>query len=356
MSLLKLVGLAFVLIGLAGCSTLSDVYNGDDDYRVQEAQLAKKLEMPPNFVERNNSSPVLTQQVVSADLSEVETIPSYQLDGLTVKSNLVERWLEFDGIDAKQVWTGLQQFIQKQGFKVDEERLDIGLITTQYLARSEQAPVEQELGKISRMLNSWRPELVSGIYDRFSIQLIEDSETDKVKVTFRHHMMLADSSANATDWVLRPYDPMMESIALYQAMIFFGATQLQAIEAIETAVYYQENLDGEELAGLVLAASRSQSWDYLQSMIYRGDWQVKSTKPTVYEVWVVAPKSSISSKGFFARLFSRDAGPDLVRLKLSQHDANPDQTLLSLAVEEGQRPLTPEQRRKILTALGLLEK
>ncbi|MBE0493724.1 MAG: outer membrane protein assembly factor BamC [Thiomicrospira sp.] len=356
MALLKLVGLSALVVTLAGCSSLSNIYNGEDDHRVNEAELAKKLEMPPNFIEPRGVNPLLTQTVASVDLSEVETIPTYQVEQVKLQSNLVERWLEFDEVDVKQVWLGLRQFVKQQGFKIAEERLDLGLIKTEYLARTEQAPVEQELGALSRMLNSWRPELASGIYDRFSIQVIDEPASNKVKVTIRHHMMQADSSGNATDWALRPYDTMMESLALYRAMVFFGATQLQALAEIETTAYYQEILEGEELAGLVLAASRSQAWDYLQAMVYRAQWQVTTTRPALYEIWVNTPESTPSSKGFFGRLFSGRDLPQVVRLKLTPYESDTEQTLLSLNVEEGVAPLNPEQRRHILTALGLLAK
>lgn len=356
MVLLKFVGLSVLCLGLASCSSLSSIYNGEDDHRVHEAELAKKLEMPPNFIEPEDTNSLLTQSLSSVDLSEVETIPSYQVGGVQVKSNLVERWLEFDEVDVKQVWAGLRQFVQQQGFEIAEERLDLGLIKTKYAPRTEQAPVEQELSALSRMLNSWRPELVSGIYDRYSLQVIDDPANNKVKVTIRHHMMQADSSEDATDWILRPYDTMMESLALYRAMMFFGATQLQAIEQIETVAYYQEILEGEELAGLVLAAPRSQAWDYLQAMVYRAEWQVTSTSPALYEIWVKTPENTRSSKGFLGRLFSGSDLPEVVRLKLTPSESDADKTMLSLNVEEGIAPLNPEQRRHILTALGLLEK
>lgn len=356
MALLRLFGLAGLCVSLASCSSLSNIYNGEDDHRVHEAELAKKLEMPPNFIQPKTNNTALTQPIESVDLSTVDSIPSYQVEQVQVKSNLVERWLEFEGVDVKQVWSGLRQFIKQQGFEIAEERLDLGLIKTQYLARTEQAPVEQELSALSRLLNSWRPELVSGIYDRYSLQVVEDAANQQVKVYIRHHMMLADSTEEGTDWVLRPYDTMMESLALYRAMVFFGSTQLQAIEQIQTTAYYQEIVEGEELAGLVLAATRSQAWDYLQAMVYRAEWTVTATRPALYELWVNMPETTSTSKGFFARLFSGSDLPDTVGLKLTQHESSNEQTLLSLNVAEGVPPLNAEQRRHILTALGLLEK
>ena len=344
--------LAAIFSSLVGCSSFSKWVNGDKDYRTSEAELVKALEVPPNLIQRSAPTNHLTQAVSPLNIEDVERVPSYQVDGVRVESNLVERWLVIEDMRSVEVWQAMAQFFQTQGYKLDQQRTDIGLMTTEYLARSEIAPVEQELGAISRLLNSWRAETVSGIYDRFSVQIVEQEQ--QVKVFFRHHMMAADSGDTGTSWALRPYDPMMESLALYRAMLFLGLTQADAIAQIETAVYYQENLDGEELAGLVLAASVAQSWDFLQSMIYRADWQVQSQNPALREVWVKTPSTAKKSQGFFSRLFGRDQLPGLVMLKLAAYESSNEQTLLTLAVESGHTPLNAEQRRNIFEALGLL--
>lgn len=354
MIVFRLAMFGVLAISLSGCSGLAKWYNGDNDYRVKEAQLAKELEMPPAFVRRGAAPTALTQTIAQPNLDEVSSIPTYQVDGLRVQSNLIERWLELDNLTSVEAWQGLHAFLATQGFSVDEARLDIGLIKTNYVARKELAPVAQELSALSRMFNRWRPELASGIYDRFTFQLVEDKTHGQVKIFVRHHMMLADSSGDITQWTLRPYDPMVESIALYQALVFFGASQSQAIDQLQTAAYYQEIVEGEELAGLVLSASLSQSWDYLQTMIYRADWQVKAQNADVYEIWLATPKNVEAEQGFFTRLFSGRKLPDTVKLKLARYEDRGDASLLTLAVEEGRPPLTAEQRRQVLTGLGLL--
>lgn len=354
MFVFRLMLLGVLGFSLAGCSGLAKWFNGEDDYRIKEAQLAKELEMPPEFVRRGAAPSALTQAIAKPDLTEVKTLPSYQVEGLRIQSNLVERWLELDNLTAVEAWQGFQTFLNTQGFSVDEARLDIGLIKTNYIARKELAPVAQELSALSRVFNSWRPELVTGIYDRFSFQLIEDDKQGKIKIFVRHHMMAADSSGDITKWTLRPYDPMFESIVLYQALVFFGASQTQAIDQLQTAKYYQEITEGEELAGLILSASLSQSWDYLQAMIYRANWQVKMQTPNVYEIWLATPQNVEADRGFFARLFAKNKMPETVRLKLTRYEDAGDATLLSLAVEETQPPLTAEQRRQVLIGLGLL--
>ena len=358
MSLVNKVGLIGVVIALSGCSTVSNWFHGDDNYRDNEAKLAKEIELPPNFVVRQSRDAALMEQALSlTDYGVVKDIPAYRVEGLSVQSNLVERWLEIDGKTPAEVWQNMRDFLKLQGFEIEEDRIDIGVIKTGYVARRDLAPVAQEVGVLTRLLNSWRPVLETGIYDRFTLQVESDATREKVvKVYLRHHMMLADSSGDITEWSVRPYDPMIETLTLYQAMVFFGATQDDAVEQIRAATYYQEIISGEELAGLILGASLSQSWDYLQSMIYRANWTVKKQNSALNEMVVQVPKLKDSSKGFFARLFSSNEQPQEVRLKLTRYEDSADKTLLSLSVEDGQTPLTADRRRDVYQALGLLAK
>ncbi|MFA6699696.1 MAG: outer membrane protein assembly factor BamC [Thiomicrospira sp.] len=357
MRLLKRVSLVGVVVTLSGCSTVSNWFHGDDNYRDHEAKLAEQIEMPPNFVVRQTKEAAIMEQALAlTQYDDIKALPAYRVEGLNVRSNLVERWLEIEGKTPAEVWQNMRDFLQAQGFDVEEERLDIGMMKTGYVARRDLAPVAQEVGVLTRLLNSWRPELATGVYDRFTLLVeTDESKQNSVKVFLRHHMMLADSSGDITEWSVRPYDPMIETLTLYQAMLFFGATQDDAVEQIRAASYYQEIISGEELAGLILGAGLSQSWDYLQAMIYRANWTVKKQNSALYEMDVEVPKLKQTS-GFFARLFSSSEQPQVVRLKLSQFEESTEKTLLSLSVDEGDTPLTGERRREVYQALGLLSK
>lgn len=341
-------GLCF---SIAGCSSLSGMMGKDADYRKSEAELAKKLEMPPNFVLRRSGDPLVSMNLSAAQmLEEVDTIPSFKVEGIRLESNLVERWLVIEDLTVKDVWQGIEQFLASQGFKVEERRLDIGLLTTHYLARKEIAPVEQELTMISRLLNSWRDEMVDGIYDRYTVRVEE--QASEVRVYFSHHMMSARATETTTAWRLRPYQPMMESLALYRAMLYFGAQHNDALQQVNSERLYQEVKESEELVGLRLAASLSETWDYLLSMQYRANWQVESQQPSQNILWVRVPNNANADQGFFSRLFSASRTPSLVGIRLTPVAGSATLTDLTLVVEEGN--LNPKQRQQILTDLGLL--
>ncbi|UQB43189.1 outer membrane protein assembly factor BamC [Thiomicrospira microaerophila] len=341
-------GLCF---SIAGCSSLSGMFGKDADYRKNEAELAKKLEMPPNFVLRRSGDPLVSMNVSTAQmLEEIDTIPSFRAEGIRIESNLVERWLVIEDLSVKDVWRGIEQFLASQGFKVEERRLDIGLLTTEYLARKEIAPVEQELTMISRLLNSWRDEMVDGIYDRYTVRVEE--QASEVRVYFSHHMMTARATDTTTAWRLRPYQPMMESLALYRSMLYFGAQQDHALQQINTQRVYQEVKEADELVGLRLAATLNESWDYLLTMQYRANWQVERQQPEQHLLWVKIPQAATADQGFFSRLFGSIRTPGLVGIKLTPVSGSTAITELTLVVEEGN--LNPKQRQQILTDLGLL--
>lgn len=349
----KIIVFAGFSIGLAGCSGLTKWVNGDDDYRIKQAELSQKLELPPNFVLRPVADPLLNIDFSDRADVEIGQLPSVTLEGVRAESNLYQRWLVLEDVNPQQAWISIEQFLASQGFEVDEKRPDLGLLTTKYKARTDIAPVEQELGRISQLLNSWRPEVVKGLYDRFSVQLV--SQQNQVEVYFYHHMMSADSSSDATRWTMRPYEPMMETLALYRAMLFFGAQQNLALNQIETTAFYQEIYEGEEFGGLILDAPQSLAWDYLQTMQYRANWQVVSSNSTQYEIWLKTPEISNESQGFFQRLLGRTSQPGLVKLKLNTTKEDAQKTALTLSAEAESRPMTAEQRRHIFQALGLIK-
>lgn len=336
---------------LSGCSTVKGWFSTSDDYRKNQEKLATKLEMPPNIMEfRTLEQDLLTMEV--ADLNKVEEVPSYKIDGIKVKSNLSERWLELENLDSKEAWVLMQKFVQGQGFVIDDERLDIGLIETKYLPRQDIAPVELEEGYLTRLLNKWRPEVAAGVYDKFTVR-VEAGEAAQpglvTRVYFRHHMMLAKNTEETTEWQVRPYDPMLETIALYKAMIFLGATQEVAIAQIESANLYEGGKHGDEFSAVVLAANKEEAWQYVQSLIYRANWTVKTQSSTLYQAWL--QPQTLNKQSGLTKIFSKN-NDRLVLLSLESRSDG--KTEVHLQAQADEKPLKPNQKQQIFTELGLL--
>ena len=355
------------LVGLSGCSSFSNLMGDDEtDYRTSETQLSKNLEMPPNLFHpstKQSQMEVVFQKQISS-VEQKQTIPTYQMPGVNIQSNLSERWLELETANSNQVWQGVKRFLQTLGMQVEEERKDIGIIKTAFTKRTQIAPMD-DVGTLTKLLNSWRPELAEGIFDRLIARIETDSVTGKTRVYFHHSMMYsADTNAEITGeerWRLKPYNPLFEAEALYQAMVFFGSNSEVALAQLKVTGKMSEMFEGEQaLEGLVLHANLAQSWSYLQAMVYRADWQVEQTNLATNQMWVVVPDSvreegSLLSKlAFWKSDDSQVKLPGKVLLKLAIEENDENRSLLTAQVEEGDTPLNEERMKALFKQLGLL--
>lgn len=362
------LAMTFGTLGLTGCSTINNMFGSDDSYRETETKTVKNLEMPPNLFNPGKAdsqlAPVLQQaQQAIAKQQAADTIPTFQANGVAIKADLSERWLEMTTIDSEEAWRGVQRYFTNAGFEIAEARRDIGIIKTDYIAREELAPTAAEDGPLTRLFNSWRPEIAKGAYDKFIARVETDKTAGVTRVYINHSEMVApgdrNESLNDGNWYVRPYSPVLEAQALYQAMVFFGSSSEQALAQLESTQNMVETLDGEEFNGLRFKAGMDESWSYLQAMAYRAGWNVHKTSKGNGTMQLDVPNKVREEEGFLSSLaFWRDRAktdlPPRVELKLTSADDG-STTLTAYALEE-QEPLTAEQRKYLFESLGLLAK
>jgi len=365
----KLIALALLSTTvLSGCSSIGSLLESDDDYRAQDRQIAKELEIPKNLfnpVQAKAQLPAALEQVEiqRQQMAQSQTIPQFQAEGVAIKSNLSERWLEISNADAATVWDGLKRFFVSSGFSIEQERKDIGIMKTNFQKREAIVP-QSEMGPLTRMFNSWRPEMADGVLDKFIVR-VENADAQTLKVYFNHSMMTNSDMTVVTgeegeargNWTLRPYSPVMESEVLYQAMVFFGSSTERAMAQLQTSENRVEVVDGDEFSGVRFKAGIGQSWTYVQAMVYRAGWDVSNVDTDRNTLWVKVPENLRGEESIISKLaFWRDDVstklPPVVKLILSSDDKQ--SSTLSASVDEGQTPLTPEQRKYIFDSLGLL--
>lgn len=379
---MKLHYFLFILSGgvvLAGCSSSATKnandtidYDAETDYRDTEEQLSESLEMPPNLFalskDRDDFNRALNAQNSTDPEAGYRYIPTYRAKNIVVRHNLKERWLEVDGIESEEVWKGIQEFLVSMGFKVKEARKDIGFIKTEFLSRKELVPLDDQ-GPLTRLLNSWRPELAEGVYDRLIARVATDKDTKTTRVYFYHYMVFnpeqteEDQDYSTDDgWKIKPYNPMIEAEALYQAMIFFGALQSQAFTEVESTVKLMEPAigDKEEVSAIKFKAPRDMAWNYVTAMVYRVGWNIEQSHPGTYQAWIQLPEkareddSLASSLSFWSDKKSKVL-PELIRLSFNELPQSDEySTELTVDSGEGEEPLTGEQRELIFKSLGLM--
>ncbi|MCF6298855.1 MAG: outer membrane protein assembly factor BamC [Thiomicrorhabdus sp.] len=356
-------------LGLSGCSMFQNSENTyQSNYRDSETEIVQTLEMPPNLFNPGQAKSQLAETLAQLELDkkpeqgEHDYIPTFHAEGLAIKSNLSERWLEIESVESEQVWQNVKQFLQNFGFTIAEERKDIGVLRTEYLKRTELVP-QDDIGLITKLLNSWRPELAEGVFDKFVVRVETDADAARTRVYFSHHMLYSpevNASVEGSErWKIKPYRPEMEAQALYQAMVFFGSSRDKALEQLQVSEQMVELVEGEEFSHLVLRASVDKGWSYLQAMIYRADWKVNQTDSAHYSLWVEVPenikqeKSILSSLAFWRSSEQQDL-PSVVKLQLSVSDEDTKKTLLTVQSADDATPLNGSQRRYIFEHLGLL--
>ncbi len=364
-----LIPVGLSILGLSGCSVFQNSENHyRDNYRGSETEMVQTLEMPPNLFNPVKVKPPLSNIMVEQEehpqpeLERALTIPTFQAEGLAIKSNLSERWLEVDSVDSEQVWLSIKRFLHSFGFTVAQERKDIGVLKTEYLKRTELVPMD-DVGLITQLLNSWRPELAEGVYDKFVVRVETDTKTQVTRVYFSHHMLYSPDTNEAmggeNHWKIKPYRPEMEAQALYQAMVFLGAKHSTALTQLKASEHQIELVEGEELAYLILQANLETSWNYLQAMIYRADWSMVKSLPLTHTILVELPDSIRQEKTLFSRLaFWKSSEqmdlPKVVRLTLEGVKEELSKTRLSVQSLDGESPLDGTQKRYIFEHLGLL--
>lgn len=351
-------------------------YDADTSYRDTDKSLSKDLAVPPNLFKPSKQQDDFDIAISNTGALEdkYRYVPTYRAENLEVKSNLSERWLEIKGMSSEKVWQGVQSFLVSLGMPIQEARKDTGFIRTEFVPRKELVPLDDQ-GPLTKILNSWRPELADGIYDRLIAQVEYDAKQEVTRVYFHHYMVSDPSVADSEDaavvvdsgWKVKPYNPLIEAEALYQSMIFFGASQGESLKAIQMTEN-QINADQEDLSnGLKVHASPAETWSYLKAMLYRAGWFYEHVKPTTKEVWVLVPEAarkenSLGSKLAFWR--SDDEAEKYIpkRIKFTVEALN-EQTpessngsLLKVETAETSEPLTSEKRRYIFESLGLLAK
>ncbi len=370
----RLIAVAVGATMLSGCSSFSKALNWGDsvwggsghNYREQEEQLAENLEVPPTLVRPKTQqqgllngkySEALAQGGTASDIATLSKadIPSYKAKGIHVKGNLCERWLELDHASADTVWVGVQKFLRSLGYPVQEANRATGIIRTEYVPRKEVVPLV-DVSPLTKLFNSWRPETAEGAMDRFTVHVTVDGKTGKARVLFHHHQVFHSNDGDIDVYRVKPYDPVKELEMLYQAAIFFGANGEQAFKQVAVSAKQMEIVKGSEFAGLILHAPLSEAWAYVQSMIWRADWDVEKVIPERHQL-IVRLDGKSEDKGFWSSLaFWRSSSslPKRVLLTLKPAETQPNYTELTVSALEGESPLTAEQRKQLFAKLGLL--
>ena len=369
------LGLLIATGFLSGCSTTSNTNDNvkaalagdEDDYRSTEESLSQSLEVPPDLISPASKESDLTK-ILQPSTQQSADIPTRKFNDVQVKTNLSERWIEIPVHSAEEVnkvWKDIQSFVISLGFEVDQADRVLGVVRTKYKARTELAPIDVQ-GPLTRLLNSWRPELAEGVYDRLTARVESNIEQGKMRLYFYDHVLYRNTDGDTDQWQVRPYSPEIEAEALYQALVFLGVNRNEAFKQIQVTQNLvlpemAEEGDQKILDGVLLKAPQDVAWTYTKAMIYRAGWTLLKTDDAKHTLVVKPPKNLTESKdGLLGRLFKESKQPLLpeqLLFTLQTVEGKPSQQWLTVSeTEDTEARLTPQQQAFIFKALGLLSK
>ncbi len=229
---------------LAGCTWTSNVFKGEKiDYQSQgQAQAAPSLEVPPDLtaptrddrfaVPGDGARRVAT---ASSEATRAGTRPVAAGVLPTIKDARIERagtqrWMV---VSAKpdQIWQTVKEFWQENGFVIDIERPESGVMETDWAenrAKIGQDIIRRTVGRFLDALYS-TPER-----DKFRTRM-ETSPNGDTEIYVSHRGMIEIYKTEGRDqtvWQPRPADPELEADFLTRLMVRLGTDESRAKQAL----------------------------------------------------------------------------------------------------------------------------
>ncbi|EJN05712.1 outer membrane protein assembly factor BamC [Herbaspirillum sp. YR522] len=322
----RTVVVALALAGLAGCSSIGNMLEGDRiDYKSAEKARGPRLEVPPDLtqLQRDNryAIPESGKGVATASGYNLEqqTKPVNDASAVAPKGNGADIRIERDGSQRWLViqqspdalWPQIKDFWQDSGFLINVESPDTGVMETDWAENRAKIPqdfVRSTLGKVFDSLYS------TGERDKFRTRL-ERGPNGSTEVFISHRgaeEVLTGSAKETSVWTARPSDPGLEAEFLSRLMVRLGAEETKAKAAVANAPTLQARsklLKTATGSSVQVDESFDRAWRRVGLALDRVGFTVEDRDRSkgVYFVRYVDQNQDAKDKkedGFFSRIFS----------------------------------------------------
>jgi len=313
--------LAAVAVALGGCSFLQ---GKEIDYK--SAGTRPTLEVPPDLVMPAGDNRYVIPETAgqgsatySAYSQERGTRPAAagtqvlpKVEKVRIERGGSQRWLVVD-MPAQEVWPVVKDFWQELGFIVDVEKLDAGVMETDWAENRAKIPQDA--------LRSLLGKVIDGLYstaerDKFRTRLEPAADGKGTEIYISHRGMFevfegtqggGDQGKGRTVWQPRPADPELEAEMLRRLMVRFGveearAQTLLADKAAPPQASLAQAADGAP--GLVLPEAFDRAWRRVGLALDRIGFAVEDRDRVkgVYFVRYADPEAGQKDEGFLSKL------------------------------------------------------
>ena len=232
-----------------GCSgTLEDGLGEvwpDRQPSYKSSKSAPPLEVPPDLTSSSlrdtlrvpDVDATYSQYASGAESAGTRSTPAVlpEIDNARVERSGDERWLVI-ALKPEVVWPRLSDFWIDQGFALETEEPDIGVMETNWAEEHTPLPA----GLLKRMVNALNDALYGvAIRDRFRTRIERGAEPGTTEIYISHQgaeqMVVGGETQYATReglgervWQPRPNDPGLEAEMLSRMMVFLGADEQRA--------------------------------------------------------------------------------------------------------------------------------
>ena len=230
---------------LAACSTADTLLNGKP-VEYKSAGSLPTLEIPPDLTAPGNDNRYAMPASGEATLSGYESQRAQQAgaDSGTVLPKYPEmhiardgsqRWLVVSNETPAQLWPLLKEFWQANGFLINVEQPQLGIMQTGWAEDRSKLPGSMAGFSLQRVLG---PIYSTGLRDRFRTRLEHTPDGKGTEVYISHQGLeevYKDSDHVTLAWQPRPEDPGLEAEFLRRLMVRLGAKQEVAAQQVAAA-------------------------------------------------------------------------------------------------------------------------
>lgn len=367
---LAILSSACALVAMtAGCSSVSNLVNGDKlDYRSSGSK-SVTLEVPPDLTQLSGqgryalSTPGTVtatnfNQTQPANATQSTAVAAKSVGGVTLEREGQVRWLSVDQ-PPEQIWQSVRDFWLDNGFELTVDQAKSGEMETAWnenRANLNQDGLRQLMGKVLDNLYD------TGERDQFRTRVERTARGSEIYISHRGlQEVYTDSKKEQTTWKARPNDPELEAKMLSRLMVKLGATKeaAQAVTAsggktaATTAPRARLQSDGLSVA---ITGDFEQAWRRVGLALDRGGFTVEDRDRSkgVYEVRL-ASQQDANKPGLMDKVFgwfgsSKTSSDTLTRYRLQLAPQGAD-TTVSVQTSDG-KPADSSSGREVAKMLS----
>jgi outer membrane protein assembly factor BamC len=320
---------AVAFTGLAGCSSISSMLEGDRlDYK--SAGKAPSLEVPPDLtqLQRENRYAIpeanrgtatasgYNLQQTAAPASTSAAVALKAAPDIRVERAGNQRWLVVKQ-SPEVLWPQIKDFWQELGFLINTESAQTGVMETDWAENRAKIPqdfIRNTIGKAFDSLYS------TGERDKFRTRL-ERGQDGATEIYISHRgaqEVLVGQQKDSTVWTPRPADPELEAEFLSRLMARLGVEEARAKTTVASTAVQPARaklVKGGEGGYVEVDEGFERAWRRVGLALDRVGFTVEDRDRTqgLYFVRYVDQSQdakSRSEKGFLSRLFSFGADDD----------------------------------------------